>query len=96
MNSVCGSGVPRSAFRRVDMLLHGGEAARGPIQRRRLGPYGVPCCRGVGAQRERPSPRPCQRPLAGTPPATRTCSATTKPKARCSRAPPPWLEDDTP
>lgn len=83
----------------ADMLLYGGGPVRGAVQRRLSGPCGVPCCPGAGAGAPqaarslslRSSSTRCRRIQVARKPA-----ATAKLKARCSRAPPPWLEDDTP
>lgn len=83
-----GSVLPRGAFERrcADMLLNGGGAARGPVQRRRSDLLGARCSRGArGAPRRHPwSPKGMRPP------------GKAMPKARCSRAPPPWRGDDTP
>ncbi|CAG5055964.1 unnamed protein product [Parnassius apollo] len=91
--------IPHSAseYRCADMLLHGGEAARGPVQRRRSGLLRVQCSlgarEGAGRAARRPRPPACMLRLFLT---VKMTQVTAMPKARCSRAPPPWLEDDTP
>lgn len=83
----------------ADMLVYGSGAVRGAVQRRLSGPCGVPCCPGAGAGAPQVAQRICPRSLPIS--STRILvvkkpAATAKLKARCSRAPPPWLEDDTP
>ncbi|CAB3228456.1 unnamed protein product [Arctia plantaginis] len=100
VKSARSSCVPFVVDRRcADMLLHDSKAVRGAVQRRRSGPCGVPCCPGAGPGAPQAAQNLCLH-LAATRSrhiqVARKLSVNATLKACWSRAPPPWLEDDTP